>query len=593
MIVKDEAKIIERCLAAAAPHIDSWAICDTGSSDSTVELIEEFFRQRGIPGVLARTTFRNFEQARNEALAVAEQSAVPADYLLLCDADMELVVEDPDFRSGLSEDAYSLLQRMSTGGLEYSNIRLLRRGLGARYKGVTHEYIDTGGPAAPLLRDPFFIDHAAGSSRSVKYERDIGLLLQGLSEQPDNARYVFYLAQSYRDSGRLQDARNTYMMRIALGGWAEEVWYSMLQVGLLGERLGLDEAQVVHELLAAHQFRPSRAEALYHLARFHRERGQRYSLARLFAEQASRIPRPDDHLFVDRDVYAWRIQDELAISSYWTGDFLQSEKSSRAVLANPELPKEHVPRISSNLDFAVEKLSPKIAVQSPAARTTAAPYGDAFYANQMEGSARSAEVMLRALAELYVPASVADVGCGRGTWLAAWKALGVTDLHAIDGSWNDASKMVSDAIVFHQADLNKGIQLPRRFDLAMSLEVAEHCLPASSEVFHRSLTQLADAVIFGAAFTGQPGTDHINCRPHSFWADMFRAAGYETYDFFRPRFWGNEKVAPWYQQNTFLYVRPGHELQTALLRAVHVPMANPAFVVAVHPWLYSFRRQSG
>jgi len=129
MIVKDEAAILERCLAAAAPHIDCYVICDTGSGDGTIELISEFFAARGIPGEIRRTTFRDFEQARNEALDAARASTLDYEYLLLCDADMELVAQ-PDWRDNLTAPAYMLTQRGS--GIEYQNVRLLRRDANAR-----------------------------------------------------------------------------------------------------------------------------------------------------------------------------------------------------------------------------------------------------------------------------------------------------------------------------------------------------------------------------------------------------------------------------------------------------------------------------
>ncbi len=214
------------------------------------------------------------------------------------------------------------------------------------------------------------------------------------------------------------------------------------------------------------------------------------------------------------------------------------------------------------------------------------PYTDAFYDKQVKVSLRSAGLMLQRLSALWRPGSVVDAGCGRGTWLHAWERLGVEKLTGLDGPWVDPSKILSERIEFHPTDLNQPFRLPGRYDLAMSLEVAEHCKPEASEAFVASLTSLADAIVFGAAYTGQPGADHINTRPHSFWCAQFLERGYQIFDYFRPKFWGVEKIAPWYQQNTFIYVRPGHPLSAALLSDGEKPMDNPAFVDAIHPWLY-------
>src|SRR5689334_9259421 len=129
MIVKNEMANLERCLAAVADHVACWVIGDTGSTDGTDDFITSFFSRRGIPGELHRFPFENFEQARNLALQHARASDIPYDYLLLTDADMELVVGDSGFKTRLSEAAYRILQR---SGITYWNTRLVRRDIAAR-----------------------------------------------------------------------------------------------------------------------------------------------------------------------------------------------------------------------------------------------------------------------------------------------------------------------------------------------------------------------------------------------------------------------------------------------------------------------------
>ena len=216
----------------------------------------------------------------------------------------------------------------------------------------------------------------------------------------------------------------------------------------------------------------------------------------------------------------------------------------------------------------------------------ATPYDDAFYAEQVDGSLRSARAYLARLFALWRPDSVIDVGCGRGAWLAACGERGVARLSGLDGDWVSQEKMLDPAIAFRRADLQQEITGAERHDLAISLEVAEHLPPASSDGFVRTLVAHADAIVFGAAYVSQPGTGHINTRPHSFWADRFLAHGYRMYDFFRPHFWSDNEVEPWYRQNTFLYVRPGHPLDAALADAGHSPLPDARFVDCIHPWLY-------
>lgn len=352
MIVRNEAAIIERCLTALAPHIGCWAITDTGSTDDTIEIIQRVFAGI-IPGVLTKHPFENFAQARNAALDAARGLEHPGWSLLLADADMELVVTDPNWRQHIT-GAHQLVQRSTH--LTYRNTRVLPADSTARYVGVTHEYLDVGG-TPPLLEGAHFVDHTDGSSRTDKYARDIALLLEAHAEDPTNTRTVFYLAQSYRDNGDHEKAMDTYAQRVRMGGWDQEVWYSRYQLGVLAERRQLTQAAIVHLYLSAYQTRPSRAEPLVALARYHREHHQHH-LALLYAEQAARIPMPQDSLFVNHGDHTWRALDEYAIAAHWTGNKDQAAAACLKLLRSEHLPTNQRPRVITNLAHALERSRP-------------------------------------------------------------------------------------------------------------------------------------------------------------------------------------------------------------------------------------------
>lgn len=220
------------------------------------------------------------------------------------------------------------------------------------------------------------------------------------------------------------------------------------------------------------------------------------------------------------------------------------------------------------------------------ARNPGTPYDEAFYDEQWRGSLASARVLLGHVAAHLRPASVVDIGCGCGAWLAAWAELGATTLVGIDGPWNVQDRMVHPAIRFRQADLEQPLTGDERFDLAMSIEVVEHLSPAAGEAVVESLTRLADVVVFSAAFSGQGGVNHIHERYHSHWGGLFRARGFRVYDLFRPRVWADERVMPWHRANVFLYLCDGHPLTRAGLPEI----ADLAFMDCIHPWLYERRR---
>jgi glycosyltransferase involved in cell wall biosynthesis len=315
MIVRNEAANIGRCLAAVSDHIACWVIGDTGSGDGTQDIIRSYFASRGIPGELHSFPFHNFEQARNAALEAAYASPLPFDYLLFCDADMELVVEDPDFRKDLAAPSYLMLQR--GGSLVYWNTRLADRQVAARYHGLTHEYLAIPG-RREKLSGAWFIDHASGSNRVDKFERDIRLLNEALAHDPSSARDCFYLAQSYRDAGRIAEAAATYARRAEMGGWDEEAWYARLQHARCLRSLG-DEPGFLQAALTAFNQRPWRAEPLYDLAKYYRERGM-HEASLVFSEAGIAIPQSDDTLFIDGFIHSVGLKEEYAIAAYYARD---------------------------------------------------------------------------------------------------------------------------------------------------------------------------------------------------------------------------------------------------------------------------------
>jgi glycosyltransferase involved in cell wall biosynthesis len=352
MIVKNEAHVIERCLRSVRQFIHSWAIADTGSSDGTQDLIRRVLAD--LPGELIERPWLDFAHNRNEALQLARSHG---EYVLLMDAD-DVLEHDASFvMPELVAPAYSI--EFVYGATRYFRNFLVRLHDALRWHGVLHEVIDAPGGivATPLQGLRMRISKGEGARSKMpsaeKYSADAEVLRRALRDEPGNTRYAFYLAQSLRDAGRIAEARATYERRIEMGGWDEEIYYSKLQVAALLERERAPDAEVLAAYLAAHQYRPSRAESLCEAARYCRE-SQRYALALLFAREAAHLPYPKDILFVDASVYEWRARDELSIAAYWCGDKELSARLCRELLADSRLPLEQKERVSKNLAFSVD-----------------------------------------------------------------------------------------------------------------------------------------------------------------------------------------------------------------------------------------------
>lgn len=353
MIVKNESKVIRRCLESAMPLCSTWVIVDTGSTDGTQELIRETLKD--VPGELHERPWRNFGHNRTEAMRLARGKA---DYLLILDADEELASAEGFRMPPLTHDRY--LIRTFYGGITYYRTQLVRGSRDWRYEGVLHEYITCDEPCTEAkLEGLAVISHPDGarSSDPDKYRKDAAVLEEALRAEPENARYAFYFAQSLRDAGEPARALEAYEKRRAMGGWEEEVWYSMLQIAKLREHLGGPREAVCAAYLSAFQFRPNRAEPLCDLARLHRGWGE-HALAYLYAHQAARMPRPDDLLFIDDAVYAWRSLDEWAISAYYVGRHSEAIKANWTLLSGGLLPPTEADRVRRNLAFSMEKIGP-------------------------------------------------------------------------------------------------------------------------------------------------------------------------------------------------------------------------------------------
>lgn len=187
-----------------------------------------------------------------------------------------------------------------------------------------------------------------------------------------------------------------------------------------------------------------------------------------------------------------------------------------------------------------------------------ARYDEQFYKWYVEGSLRSALRILAIVFAHYRPRSVVDFGCGVGTWLRAARELGVEKILGMDGAYVEQRMLQIPVEYFLAADLaHQCPPLGRRFDLAMSLEVAEHLPKSRAETFIGDICEAADTVVFSAAIPGQGGTHHVNEQYPSFWIPMFQARGLKTYDFVRPEVWGDRSVEVWYRQNVLVFSRNG------------------------------------
>jgi tetratricopeptide (TPR) repeat protein len=367
MIVKNESAIIVRMLDTVFPHISTYCICDTGSSDDTMALIKDFFDLRNMAGILMQTKFVNFEHTRSIALnaccdidmylrekTVTDDSVEMAvrsyrhflktkaktktntntntktgietgtprvvEYVLCLDADMKMECHAP-MAALLKEKKDVYLMQQGNCAFSYANVRLVSVAIldTCRYWGVTHEYLQYPSTCSRGTIDKahaFIRDIGDGGCKADKFERDIRLLQGGLEKDPKNARYMFYLAKTYFETGRYADAIAHFEKNLKLDGWVEERWYSYYCLGKchLAMNRGADAVQA---WLGAYEIFPHRVENIYEIAKYYRC-ARHYDVAHMYYTLASEVTVASNLLFMENDVYDYKLDYEMTVVGYYS-----------------------------------------------------------------------------------------------------------------------------------------------------------------------------------------------------------------------------------------------------------------------------------
>ena len=366
MIVKDEEHCIERCLESIYKHIDYWLICDTGSTDTTKEVIQNFFDKKKIPGEIVDIPWQGFGASRTKALELAKEKM---EYAWMIDAD-DSVDGKPIIPKDMNADAYTL--QIKRGDFTWYRNHIFNLDLNWRYEGVLHEYAccDKGGDLIALkLGGTYHIEARTEGGRNVditsqeKYLKDAEVLLDALTNEnspyhePTNIRYLFYLAQSYFDAGEPELAREWYLKRAQAGGWEEEVFYSMYRVGICSCLLERPWQEIQDAFLQAWSYRPCRAEPLWQIARLYRQNGNP-RLGYLFAKQGLGLDFPEqDILFIAHDIWEWQLLDEVAADAFYLMKFEEGLAACNMLLKNPNFPEEHHQRTKENAQHYITAMA--------------------------------------------------------------------------------------------------------------------------------------------------------------------------------------------------------------------------------------------
>jgi glycosyltransferase involved in cell wall biosynthesis len=359
MIVKDESHIIHESLEATLPFIDTFSILDTGSTDNTVQIIRDFYAKHNIQGKVTEGDWKGFGKSRSESMLLCDDLM---DYIIVMDAD-DLMGGPPNSKEFLRRMLYMTNPnacniQIRRGALEYERTQIFKARDNWRYVGVLHEYPTNdkkNNVMVQLPREIYMVGRTMGARSKIdgnKYKRDAEVLLKELELEPKNDRYMFYLAQSYRDAGMYDEAIEWYKKRFEFGGWVEEQFICALNLTRLMR--SKEWAWKAHELC------PNRSESLVSYMAHCRMNAMWSRELLSMALYASSIPKPQGVLlFLETDNYEWRVWDELSTISFFCGAVDLSKQTFMKLIKENKYPPEQDERIRKNFKIILEAMQQK------------------------------------------------------------------------------------------------------------------------------------------------------------------------------------------------------------------------------------------
>ncbi len=213
-------------------------------------------------------------------------------------------------------------------------------------------------------------------------------------------------------------------------------------------------------------------------------------------------------------------------------------------------------------------------------------YTKHYFEEFSQSSTISAGETIPAIKELIEPTSVVDIGCGLGAWLSVWQKNGVKIILGVDGDYVDTNQLLISKECFLAADLEEELRLPEKYDLVMSLEVAEHINMESAETFIQSLCNAGNIVLFSAAIPHQEGVQHVNEQYPDYWINLFRKHNFFPYDWLREKIWNNTKINCCYRQNILFFVNDKYKENYPL-----ITKESRKVLPVIHPEHYEYKQR--
>jgi len=369
LMIKNESASIEATLYSLLNGgFQYFFVLDTGSTDNTLALVQEFFRKhRNIVGYINQESFVDFASSRNQTLELAAHYFPDTTFFLMPDAEWYLHHADALLTFCEQEkhrDTPLYLIKIKMNSIEFATARLFRASQCIRFQGVVHEVPKT--IATITTPDPIYFEvkasHDGIEKSQLRWKRDLSLLKKSYNENPNDPRITFYLAQTYECLGMFKEAYQFYQLRSKLNGWDEENFITLLRLGCLAERNNINNlnnwALAMDYFLQAFSLRPHRIEPLVKIAEHYWPLNIQTCF--LFINYAYDIPYPKmDLLFIEKEMYDYHRYEIMSRCAWYMGRYELGEKATLLALKiHP-----HEEHLLVNLKLYREKL--KLLVNIP------------------------------------------------------------------------------------------------------------------------------------------------------------------------------------------------------------------------------------
>ena len=365
MIVRDEGKVIKRLLDSVAPFIDWYTIVDTGSEDNTKAIIKEVMDGHGIEGEIVDHEWFSFSDARNKAI---QSMKGKADWGFIIDADEQLILDNLNKEELLSFlDGHNQADvTVNFGGTTYNRNAFLNVNYDWEWVGPCHSYLrlNEGLISHAGVREDIVIKvntdgkswgNSTVSELKTKYMTK-ALILEDYLEKDPSPRWVFYIANSYKDAFEYEKAIEWYEKRLEMEGYWEEKYMSQLYMGECLVKIGAENKDIIHKLSLCSKLDPKRTEHLYKIALLHQGEGNwqmSYMITKFATEKLPSSPYPESSLFIDDSVYNWKMLDIHSLNCYKLGykaEVMQLIHFLQYAIEHNNLPSAHLERIEKNIE---------------------------------------------------------------------------------------------------------------------------------------------------------------------------------------------------------------------------------------------------